>query len=60
MKMQEIKKIAKNWNVDTRIGRSKAEVIRDIQIREGFSPCYGTKENCAENKCLWRDDCLRS
>lgn len=58
--MQEIKKIAKNWNVDTRIGRSKAEVIRDIQIREGFAPCYGTKENCAENKCLWRDDCLRS
>ena len=60
MKMQEIKKIAKNWNVDTRIGRSKAEVIRDIQIREGFTPCYGTKESCDENKCLWRDDCLRS
>jgi len=58
MKMQEIKKIAQNWDVDTRIGRSKAAVIRDIQVREGFSPCYGTKEICDENNCLWREDCL--
>lgn len=57
MKMQEIRKIAKEWNVDARIGRSKQDVIRDIQIREGYSPCFRTKEAC-DSDCLWKTDCL--
>jgi hypothetical protein len=58
MKMQDIRKIAVTWGVDIRIGRSKKDIIRDIQIREGYSPCYATKEVC-EQDCLWKDDCLR-
>jgi len=57
MKMSEIRKIAKNWNVDTRVGRSKKDIIRDIQLKEGYSPCYRTKDEC-ENDCLWKPDCL--
>ena len=57
MKMSEIRKIAKNWNVDTRVGRSKQDIIRDIQIKEGYSPCYRTKDEC-EKDCLWKQDCL--
>jgi len=57
MKMSEVKKIEEHWGVSTRVGRSKQDVIRDIQIKEGYSPCYRTKDEC-ESDCLWRTDCL--
>lgn len=58
MKIQEIRKIAKMWGIDTRVGRSKLELIRDIQIKEGNDPCFKTKEVC-ENDCLWKSDCIK-
>lgn len=57
MKIQEIRAIAKPWGVDIRVGRSKQDIVRDIQIREGYSPCYGTKKSC-DYDCLWKTDCL--
>jgi hypothetical protein len=57
MKIQEIREIARQWNVNAGIGRSKKDIIRDIQIQEGFSPCFRTKEAC-DNDCLWKGDCL--
>ena len=57
MKIQEIREIAKQWDVNARIGRSKQDIIRDIQIQEGYSPCFRTKEEC-ESDCLWKSDCL--
>ena len=59
MKIQEIREIARQWDVNARIGRSKQEIIRDIQVREGFSPCFRTRESC-DNDCLWKGDCLDS
>ena len=59
MKMQEVKEIARHWGVDCRIGRTKAAIILDIQVREGFTPCFGTKTECGEMMCLWREDCLK-
>lgn len=56
MNMAEIKKIAKNWDIDTRVGRSKQDIIRDIQIAEGYKPCFRMKDSC-ENECLWKKDC---
>lgn len=58
MKMQEVRAIAKRWGVDTRPGRTKKAVIRDIQRAEGYEPCFATKAGCLEYNCLWRDDCL--
>jgi hypothetical protein len=57
MKMQQIREIARPWGVDVRVGRSKLDIIRDIQFKEGYTPCYGTKSEC-ENDCLWKPDCL--
>ena len=57
MKMRDIREIAKGWGVNIKVGRSKQDIIRDIQIREGYSPCFRTKEIC-ENDCIWKDDCL--
>ena len=57
MKIQEIRKMAKNWDVDAKVTRSKQDIIRDIQGREGNTPCFRTKHEC-ENDCLWKADCL--
>ncbi|MDA8127028.1 MAG: SAP domain-containing protein [Deltaproteobacteria bacterium] len=59
MKMQEVREIAKRWGVDAKIGRKKQDIIRDIQVKEGYSPCFRTQEEC-ENDCLWKTDCLDS
>ncbi len=59
MKMQEVRNIARKWEVDVRVGRSKRNIIRDIQVKEGFAPCFGTKEYCEQKDCLWRDDCIK-
>ena len=57
MKIQEIREVAKAWNVDTKVGRSKLDIVRDIQTAEGYSPCFRTKDACWED-CLWREDCI--
>jgi len=58
MKINNVRKIANRWGVDAKVGRSKQDIIRDIQISEGYSPCFGTNKAC-ENDCLWKDDCIR-
>ncbi len=61
MKMQEVRKIAKDWGVKTsRV--TKAEIIRRIQTSEGNFPCFGTAAAgiCDQPDCLWREDCLGS
>lgn len=58
MNIQEIRKIAKTWDVDTNGGRKKVDIIRDIQLREGYSPCFHTRDTCAED-CLWKKDCIK-
>lgn len=59
MKMQEVRGIARQWGIDLRVGRTKQDIIRDIQVTEGYSPCFRTKEFC-EEKCLWKSDCLNN
>jgi len=59
MKLQEIRDIAKMWSVNARVGRKKQDIIRDIQMSEGYSPCFQTKEAC-ENDCLWKNDCTNN
>lgn len=59
MKIQEVRTIASTWGVDARIGRSKQDIIRDIQVSEGYSPCFQTRDTC-ENDCLWKKDCTNS
>jgi hypothetical protein len=51
MKIHEIRNIAKIWGVDAKSGRSKQDIIRDIQICEGYSACFGTKKSANTNAC---------
>jgi len=57
MKIQDIRIMAKKWDVDARVTRSKQDIIRDIQTKEGNAPCFRTQEEC-KNDCLWKEDCL--
>lgn len=60
MKMQEIRKIAKDRGLkaDSRI--SKINLIRMIQRSEGYNDCFATElvDTCGQLNCLWREDCL--
>lgn len=57
MKIQQVREIAKTRGIDTNANRKKMDIIRDIQISEGYSPCFNTKDSCMED-CLWKKDCI--
>ncbi len=61
MKMQEVRKIAREWGIKTSRMR-KGEIIRAIQRSEGNFPCFGTAVagECDQPDCLWREECLRT
>ena len=56
--MYEVITIAKRWDVPYRIGLSKEELIKAIQAKEGYQPCFRQKSVCDEKGCLWRADCI--
>ncbi|MHC1759389.1 MAG: SAP domain-containing protein [Negativicutes bacterium] len=60
MKLLEVKEIAKGMGI--RLGKmNKAEIIRAIQAQEDNTPCFETfVENCGQENCLWRDDCIHA
>ncbi len=58
MKMQEVIKIATKWNILYRVGLAKKDLIRAIQEKEGYMTCFQQKEECDEEECLWKFDCI--
>jgi hypothetical protein len=59
MNILQIRKMAKNLGIKT-YRKKKADIIREIQIKEGNFPCFGTaKDWCDQINCLWRSDCLK-
>ncbi|MCG6535537.1 MAG: hypothetical protein L7F78_12800 [Syntrophales bacterium LBB04] len=60
MKMQEIREIAMKWEIPYRVGLSKEFLIREIQKREGNTPCFRANAECPGTGCLWMEDCINS
>lgn len=60
MKMQEIRKIAKDRGLKVDSRTSKINLVRMIQRSEGYNDCFGTEivKTCGQMNCLWREDCL--
>ncbi|MGQ9638089.1 MAG: SAP domain-containing protein [Thermodesulfobacteriota bacterium] len=59
MKMQDIRKKAKDLGLKSTFGLSKAELIRRIQRAEGNFDCFGTATDyCDQFQCYFREDCL--
>ena len=58
MKMNDIKEIARQRGINPS-KMKKIDLIRAIQADEGNPACCstGTKNECGQDKCLWREDC---
>jgi hypothetical protein len=67
MKLEQVKEIWKGLGVKkTKDGpkiskMTKTELIHNIQIQEGNSPCFKSEfaNVCGQHNCLWRKDCTK-
>ena len=58
MKISDIRNKAKALGIMPE-NMSKPELIRAIQMKEGYSPCYGNPGGrCMYVECCFRQDCL--
>jgi hypothetical protein len=58
MKMNEIRSLAKSLGINS-FGKSKVELIKEIQSKQGNFDCYGTAvDYCDQLECLFREPCL--
>jgi hypothetical protein len=58
MKMQEVRGKAKAMGISS-FGKSKVELIREIQRKEGNFDCYGRgDDSCDQYECCFRESCL--
>jgi len=58
MKMQEVHAMAKQRGINS-FGKTKAELIREIQRKEGNFDCYGSAQgSCDQESCSFRSSCL--
>jgi hypothetical protein len=58
MKMQEIRLMGKKLGINS-FGKTKAELVREIQRAEGNFDCFGTAEGfCDQLECSFRTPCL--
>lgn len=58
MNLKEIKSMAKDLGIVA--GKlKKAELIQAIQTAEKNLPCFGTKDSCEQDTCLWKKDCVK-
>ncbi|MGC9965422.1 MAG: SAP domain-containing protein [Syntrophobacteraceae bacterium] len=58
MKMNEIRALAKSLGINS-FGKSKAELIKEIQLKQGNFDCFGTAmDYCDQLECIFRTSCL--
>jgi hypothetical protein len=58
MKMQDIRQMAKKMGINS-FGKTKTELVREIQRKEGYSDCFGrATDGCDQLECLFRSPCL--
>lgn len=58
MKMKDVRSMAKALGINS-FGKTKADLIKEIQRKEGNFDCYGTAEGyCDQDECVFRDSCL--
>ena len=59
MEMAVVREKAKIMDIKKVVGVKKHDLIREIQKREGNSPCFGTATDyCDQWNCCFREDCL--
>lgn len=60
MRLADIEKKARSTGIKDTWKYSKAELIKEIQRKEGNFSCFGTANgSCAHLACCWITDCVR-
>lgn len=61
MDIIEVREIAKSHGINP-TNYFKTELIKTIQLREGYFDCYGTTYDgvCDQLGCRWRADCFEA
>lgn len=61
MRLEQIRTIAKSNGIHTS-KRTKTELIKSVQLKEGNFDCFGTAATgeCDQSGCSWREDCFAS
>lgn len=60
MTMVEIREKAKGMGIKKAVGIKKADLIREIQAKEGNFTCFGTaKSFCDQRGCCFMEDCIQ-
>ena len=58
MKFNEVQKMAAKYGIKS-VGKTKANLIREIQVSEGNFGCFGTATDyCDQLDCCFYDICL--
>ena len=58
MKMQHVRIMAKQYGINS-FGKTKGNLIREIQRAEGNFDCFGTVVNyCDQSGCIFRSICF--
>lgn len=59
MTLDEIREFAKVLGIQSlHKFENKEDLIRTIQLAEGYSDCFRRIPGCAKEKCAWFDDCI--
>ncbi len=56
--MSEVREIARLKGVlSVNQFKSKADLIRVIQLADEQEPCFNSGKDCCRELCMWADDC---
>ena len=60
MKMNAVRDMGRQLGLRFKVGTTKIEAIRSIQLAEGNFDCFGCTDAkyCDQQQCLFREDCL--
>jgi hypothetical protein len=61
MKMNEIRKMGRSLGLKFKVGTTKVQAVRCIQLAEGNFDCFhrAGPAGCDQLGCLFREECLR-
>ncbi len=58
MKIQDVRTLAKGMGIKS-FGKTKVDLIREIQRQEGNFDCYAKTEGyCDQVECIFRESCI--
>lgn len=56
--IEELRDIGKALGILSVNKFGKSELIRTIQLAEGWDECFGQGLVCGDTECVWRAECL--